>query len=290
MSPSLQLHFIKQSTMTHLKPRTVIGISLLIGALVAFSALVGIYSPDFYLQETLNWQLQAAAQDIIDLVLVVPALVVMSLLASSSKRASLIWAGVLMYLVYTFFIYAFDVRFNSLFVFYCFILGICAYSFFYFLLSQVEHPLVHKPRSSAAYKGTGLFFMIIAFSFYVLWLMEIVPALWSGSTPASLAVVDLPTNPVHVLDLSFVLPGIMLTGILVLKKNPVALTFAPVLLTFFILMDITIAAISVTMKKNGLESSYTLAILMVVLTIFSSIMLMWFFKHAKLDEFKRAAV
>jgi len=268
----------------NLHRKTIIGTSLLIGALVALISLVGIYAPDFYSRETSNWQIQAAAQDIIDLVMVVPALMVAALLTFSNKKAaSALWSGVLLYLVYTLAIYCFDVHFNSLFPVYCLLFGIVGYAFLYSLLGIIQESI--EP-TGLVFKIIGLYFIVVSVLFYLLWLSEIIPAAWMNTVPQSLVEVGLPTNPVHVLDLAFVLPGIFVVGLLILKKRPIGITLAPVVLTFFILMDITIAAIMVMMVRNGFEGSYAIAIFMALLAILSLGLLTWYIQYTWTYESK----
>lgn len=271
--------------MTRLQPKTIVVISLVISGLVALVSLIGIYSPDFYSRETTNWQLQSSAQDIIDLVLIVPALMVTSLLTfSNNKAATVLWGGVLLYLAYTFVIYCFDVHFNSLFVIYCLTLGLTGYSFLHFLFSHTQAPSIIVTVSASVLKIIGFYFILVSVLFYLLWLSEIIPALWNTTEPASLVEVGLPTNPVHILDLSFVLPGIFATGILVLRKNPIGITLAPTVLAFFALMDLTIASIIVMMIRGGADESYSVAIIMAVLAVFSLGLLTWYFQSVGPDE------
>src|SRR5215213_10557147 len=72
---------------------------------------------------------QAIGQDIATLGAALPALVVGAVLTSrGSERARLVWLGVLTYLVYTYAIYAFHVRFNALFLVYVALLGCSLYA------------------------------------------------------------------------------------------------------------------------------------------------------------------
>jgi hypothetical protein len=53
--------------------------------------------------------------------------------------------------------------------------------------------------------------------FALIWLSEIVPALFRGAPPPSVVEAGLLTNPVHVLDLSLLLPGLLFSGISLLR-------------------------------------------------------------------------
>src|SRR5688572_782411 len=100
---------------------------------VVVSSLMGLYTPSFYNQETVNWEIQCRGQDIVDLFIVAPVLLISALLAARGiKIAFLVWAGTNLYLAYTFLIFSFAVHFNNLFLIYCLNLGLAVYSLLFF--------------------------------------------------------------------------------------------------------------------------------------------------------------
>lgn len=274
----MQVHTIKHQNFH----KEVLALSVPLSLLVGIVSIVGIFSPNFYENETLNWQVQSLGQDIIDLVLIVPILITTSLLTFKNRTIGvLLWAGVIAYLAYTFAIYSFDVKFNKLFIAYCLTLGLSFYSFLNFIFIQLSWPAVLKIEKTVIRKVIGVYFIAIAVLFYFLWLSEIVPAIIHGTTPKILLDAGLPTNPVHVLDLAIFLPGIFIIGILLLRDNKLGLIMTPVTLVFFILMDITIGSLSVMMQQKGLEGSLILTITMLGLALFSLVLLVWYLRNVK---------
>jgi hypothetical protein len=267
--------------LTKNEARMVIALSVPLIMLLAGVSLFGIFSPGFYAKETQNWQVQAIGQDIIDLVLIVPVLSVTTLMTLKIRKriAFPLWGGVILYLIYTFTIYSFDVHFNKLFVFYCLALGLAFYSFLYFGYRQLKEPAPPMAERTVLRKVIGIYFMAIAAVFYTLWLSELLPAITSDSVPKGLTESGLPTNPVHVLDLAVVLPGIFITGVLLLRNNRLALILTPVTLVFFILMDITIGSLSIMMLQKGLGDSLALA--MGTLSLFSLVLLIGYLRSSK---------
>jgi hypothetical protein len=256
--------------------------SIPLAILVAGVSLVGIFSDNFYAQESPNWQVQSLGQDIIDLVLVVPVLLVFVLLASKIRLiGAALWAGVILYLIYTFVIYSFDVHFNKLFIAYCLILGLSFYAFLHFIYVQLNEAPQQKIENRNVRKGIGTYFIVVSVLFYMLWLTDVIPAITSGTTPKILLDAGLATNPVHVIDLAVVLPGIFITGLLLLKNKKLGLILTPVMLMFFILMDITIASLNAMMQQKGLDGSVYLTLVMVALALLSFILLIWYFRNAR---------
>jgi hypothetical protein len=257
--------------------KTILVLSICLAVLIAIASYTGITTPGFYANETANWQVQSLGQDIADLWMITPVLLLSAVwVYRQNHYAALIWGGIMLYIMYTFVIYCFDVHFNQLFLLYCIILGITFYTLLYFLYSQIKQPVLTSLRSPAILKITGIYLIIIAVLFYVLWLSDIVPSLLSHTAPASLAEAGLPTNPVHVIDLAIFLPGLLITGILLLRKHLLGLLLAPMLLTFFMLMDITIGWLIISMKQNGLAGEMSVAVAMGVLAIFSLVLLVLF--------------
>ena len=79
--------------------------------------------------------------------------------------------------------------------------------------APVRHP-DGPPRTAAAWVliATGALFA-------GLWLSELVPALITGEVPASLTEAGLRVNPIHVIDLSMVLPGFILSGVAAMRNR-----------------------------------------------------------------------
>lgn len=257
--------------------RLLLSLSLpLTGLLVATSA-VGLWNPSIYASATANWTLQTVGQDAVDLFLIVPVLLVASVFACNGRRVPLaVWGGANMYLVYTFIIYCFDVRFNSLFVLYCLILGLASFSTGIFLYNLVKDGDMLQTASPAR-KFIGYFFIVLSVVFYFTWLSDIFPAIAEGQVPSALLDTGLLTNPVHVLDLAIFLPLVFVVGILMLKGKSFALNLAPTLLVFFILMDITIAVLALLLFREGMADNYAVSIIMGTHALISAgaIILFW---------------
>lgn len=246
------------------------------------TSITGLTTDGFYHLETPNWQAQSIGQDIINLFLLVPVLIISSVLSFQKRKgAFLVWGGVIGYLAYTFIIYCFALHFNRLFIVYCFVLGLSFYSICWFFYKQVTDPFRKEIFINIPRKTIGIYFIGLSVVFYFLWLAEILPAIIHKEVPVSLKETGLFTNAVQVLDLSIVLPGIFLTAILLMKKKLAGYVMAPVLLSFFILMDITIGSLVVIMKGRGLEGNFILVIIMGVLVFVSSFMLYSYMRNMR---------
>ncbi len=246
--------------------------------LVVIGAACGIGYKGTYAHETENWQQQAIAQDVVDLFIVAPVLLISGILSYGGKRIfTYILGGTLLFLVYTYMIYCFAVHFNYLFLVYCFTLGLSVYSFIYFI-SSFTLPVSNQPvKNNPSLKFISFFLLVIAAIFYMLWCSEIIPAIARGQMPKSLVDTGLFTNPVHVLDISIVLPGFVIVAILLLKKRVTGLLLAPLLLVFCALMDISIATLLIMLQLKGIAQGALVALLMGILSLVSAVLLYFFF-------------
>ena len=262
--------------------KIILALSLPIAILIIIASYRGLFIPGTYSKETLNWTSQAVGQDAINLFLITPFLIFTSLLAYKKSRiALLLWSGCIFYLVYTYVIYCFAVHFNNLFLVYCLILGLSFYSFMYFLFSQIKEPIVDWFNDKIPVKTMGIYLFVISCFFYFLWLSEILPAIFRNTTPNDIIDIGTLTNPVHALDLSVCLPGLLITSILLLRKKPMGLLLAPTMMTFCILMDITIGGLVVVMKVNGLDADWSLTGLMGLLALVSVTILVKYLRSLK---------
>jgi len=233
-----------------------------------------------YTRETGDWQTQSIAQDLFDLFFAVPALLITAILFRKGSRiAFFILAGILAFLIYTFIIYTFGVHFNRLFILYCFTLGLSSYIFIYLLWNAGSEKIrswfddKHSVTGSIIY----LLFFTLLFSFF--WLKEIIPAIANGAIPVNLLQSGLLTNPVHVIDLSFVLPGFAITAFLLKRRHPLGFVFTPIIMTFSVIMTLSIAALLFYEYSKGFIADYSVAIGMIFFSIVSIFMFWRFVKN-----------
>lgn len=211
----------------------------LIAGLLALVSLGGLLVPGVYARETPAWTAQAIGQDWFDLVVAAPWIALCGVMARRTPAWRAILAGAYAYVVYELAIYAFAVHMNGLFLLYCATLGSASFA------------LIAACRDVPAQRGGRLIggvLVAIGAAFGALWLAEDVPALVRGVEPASLAETGLLTNPVHVIDLSFVLPLHVIVGLSAWRGRALGRRFAPVVLAFGALMAASIGGMLVVMR------------------------------------------
>jgi hypothetical protein len=234
-------------TMKGKKSKSILILSWVIAVLLIITACFGIFSNETYIRETPNWRTQSIGQDKINLFIIAPVLLISGMKSYYRKINYLfILCGSLLFLIYSFTIYCFDIHFNSLFLVYCMTLGISFYTFIYILYQvwlQISDDLF---RVRLPVRSLRVFLFITVWIFCFLWLREDVTAILLTVPSITLTDAGLFTNPIHVLDLAIFLPGFCIVAHLLKKDNGLGKLLVPCILFFSALMDINIIALFVT--------------------------------------------
>ena len=251
-------------------PTLWLGSSVLVSVLVAITSLCGILLEQTYGRETPAWAVQAVGQDWANLAVVILLLVSTYLVANGSLRGYLVWLGTYLYLVYAFAIYAFAVHFQFLFLAYVLVLGLSFYTLVGGLLAASPAMLARALGENPVARAASLLLFVIGAMFAVLWLSEIVPNLVAGTIPQSLEETQLWVNPVHVLDLAFLLPGMVATSVLLRRDEYLGNLMAVPLLVFSAAMGLGIVVNFVISALRGLPSPLPAAVVVGAIVLLSS--------------------
>jgi len=265
--------------------QTIVYLTVFLSLLLTIVSFSGGFIESTYKREALSLAVQGIGQDIFDLFIVVPLLLISMFFTTQGKRTALfIFAGTVFYIMYSFFIYSFGIHFNMLFVFYCFTLGSSFY-LFVLLLTEMTHMDIERWfEEKTPVRSTASFFLLIAVLFYFLWFSDIIPAIVNNTIPKSVSDYNLLVDPVHVLDLSFVLPGLIITSILLIKKRKTGFIFAAVLLIFTVLLSLALIAMAVMLNVRNVTEDFSLVIIFSVIAVISVVYLFIFLKRMKTPD------
>ena len=246
-----------------------VALSLTAGLLMAAASAAGIFIPAVYGRETASWSAQGAGQDVVNLFVIAPALLVsLFYVSKDSLPASLVWLGLLIYMIYSYVLYAFFVHFNTWFLVYVAVLSTSFWALVGAVSSVNLDRLSRVVNRDRRYTAQALYLMASGLLFAALWLSDIVPALASGTTPPAIVEVGLPVNPIHVLDLAFILPAMIVTSILLWRRNIIGLLFAVPLMTVAAAMGAAIIGMSLVLNARGLgDGTGIIAVFVVLIAI-----------------------
>ena len=230
-------------------------LSVFVSILVTITISLGIFFEKTYFRETESWAVQAIGLDYANLAVVILLLVSTYYVSKNSLRAYLVWLGAYIYLIYAFAIYAFSVHFNFLFLIYIIILGVSFYTLVGGLTAVDTTNLSTSFLSNTKSKIVSALLMIIGILFGLLWLSEIVPSILSNKIPSSLVETGLWVNPVHVLDLALILPGMIITSVMLWRRNMLGFLMAVPLMVFSVTMGAGLISMFIISAIKGMPSS-----------------------------------
>ena len=249
----------------------------IVAALISVAGnIIALSVKSIYLSLTPAFLPQAIAQDIANLTIVAPCWLILSYLAlRGSWRAYLVWLGVLTFTIYNYFIYTFSVPFGSLFLLWVAVLGLSLYALIGGLTTADQKVIEMSFTNGRAIRVAAWFLIITAILFGLLWLSEDIPALLLGKTPQSVIDMGIPTNPVHILDLAFFLPAVIVTAMMLLKQKSLAYTVAPAFIVFLILTGIPILITPIVQSARGETAAWGVVVPIGTLTVLLIGLLAW---------------
>lgn len=254
-----------------------IGLTAAAAGLSFVGGIVGLVAPSsVYGYETVALADAATAQDIVGVAVVAPLLL---LLAAAATRGSLSsWLcclGCLGFTIYNYAIYALSIHFGPLFLVWVAVWGLALFALVASLVA-LDASTIRARFGADRQRLTGWFLVTMALLFAVLWLTEIVTDLANGRGSTSAGDWNVPTNPVHVLDLVFFLPAVAITGILLLRGNWFGYATAPAQLVFLALTCLPILVTPFVATARAHPAEWTVMAPVGFIAI-ASLLLLWRF-------------
>ncbi len=155
--------------------------------------------------------------------------------------------GLLLYYGYSYLIYAVS-PYNDAFLLYVGILGLSVFGLLDGLL-RLDIDVVGRSVDAGDSRGTGGFLVGVGVLFVGLWLAMLLPAI-PGDLPAGRVTYDI-ASPVHVLDLSMVLPLVVATGVMLLRRRPTGVVLGAVVLTKVVTLGLALLSMNLLFAEDA---------------------------------------
>jgi hypothetical protein len=195
-------------------------VSVVLVVLLLPAVAYGLVSTHAYRGNGPDVVLGSRAQDVLT-ALVLPLLVWS---AARSRRGSLpayvLWLGLLFYLAYSYAIYLIGWEQNRCFLLYVAVVVLAAAALLDGL-ARVDPGAVRPVLAALRTRGLGWFLVVVGIAFTALWLGDVAPSAFGGRPPAHLGPGGTP-YAVYVLDLVVALPVVTVTGVMLVRRHPVA--------------------------------------------------------------------
>jgi hypothetical protein len=195
-------------------------LSIIILLLAAVASAGGLVISDLYRDNAFvkrTW----FANDAMTLIVAVPLLIAaLAFTRRGSPRALLIWMGLLMYMVYNYAFYLFAAAFNRFFLLYVALFSLPVLALI-FALSRLDANALSRQFAARTpvrlIAGFMLFFSLLLGG---MWIGISLGVAVSGQIPEMFAKFGHPTNVVFALDLSILMPGMVLGAVLLWRRQP----------------------------------------------------------------------
>ena len=205
-------------------------LSVIILGLMVLSAAGGLLVDSLY-QDNPFVRAVWRGNDLVTLFVAVPLLLIALVLARrGSRRAGLIRLGMLDYALYNFAFYLFAAAFNAMFLFYVLLVALSIFALIYGLSDLDVAAVKASFRERTPVRWIAGLMIFIASGLTTIYVMQWLNFILSGQIPDIIPKTDHPTNIVPALDLTLLVPWMVVGGIWLWRKRPWGYVIAAVIL------------------------------------------------------------
>ncbi len=202
-----------------MKSKITLWLSVLIAFMAGLASWGGLFSEGLYRDNPLvvsAWR----GNDIVTLFIVVPMLLISSLLVSrASNRGRLFWMGSLWYMIYNYMFYLFGAVFNNLFLLYAALFVVSVYTFVLALIQTDAQAFSRNFSGQIPYKSVSIFMLCFAVLLGSMWIILSLSFVFTGQVHQSILQTEHPTAVVFAVDLTLLIPSLIVSGVLLWQKK-----------------------------------------------------------------------
>lgn len=238
---------------SRLKPATIL--SILIAILAVFASAGGLLLQGLYRDNafvTTTW----LGNDAITLFLATPCLVIaLAFSRRGSVRAQLVWMGALDYMLYNYAFYLFGAAFNWFFLIYVALLALSIFALIFGLSNLDIAGISRVARDEMPVKWIGGYFLFVAVGLGLVYLSQSIGFIATGTLPAIVTMSGHPTNVVFALDLTLLIPWLIIGALWLMKRQPWGYVVAGVINVKGPLYTLILALNSILVVRAGITKT-----------------------------------
>lgn len=246
---------MNKEKMKNEKLKPVITLSIFIVILAASASAGGLLLDGLYRDNafvTTTW----LGNDTITLFLAVPILLASMFFARlGSPKAYLIWMGALDYMLYNYAFYLFGAAFNWFFLLYAALLALSILALIFGLVGLDVAGLRRSTVERIPVKWIGGYFLFVAFGLGTVYLIQSIGFIATGNLPAIISLAGHPTNVVFALDLTLLIPWLILGALWLFKRQPWGYVVAGILNVKGPLYTLVLAVNSILVVNAGISQT-----------------------------------
>jgi hypothetical protein len=183
-----------------------------------------------------------------------------------SILGSMVWTGILIYVIYAYSLLAFGAVYTYLYFLYIALIGLSAYSIIYSIQSIDFGVYQNILDSEWSRKGKGSYFIVTGTVISLVWLIILFRTIFT-----KVPIIGIST--VYVLDLTLLLPAFIITGIQLLRRSIWSYYAAGVLLVKAVTLGMSIILGNIVAVMNGWHIIIGLCFMFSLFTVIGGILL-----------------
>jgi hypothetical protein len=236
-------------------PRSTRILTLLIALMASVASAGGLFLPGLY-RDNLLIRSAWKGNDLITLLLAIPCMAVALLLSlRGSSRAHLIWLGTLAYMLYNYAFYLFGAAFNQFFLLYVAIFTFSILALVFSLPQVPAQELSQACGPRTPVRWVAGYMLLTGVGIGGLWIAMSAGFLLTGEVPQPIVASGHPTGVVFALDLSLMVPGMVLGGLWLFKRRPWGYVLAAIMNVKGAAYTLALAAASLTASRAGIPDA-----------------------------------
>jgi hypothetical protein len=200
--------------------KTALTLTFLIAILATLASAGGLFLQGLYRDNPLvvsAWK----GNDWVTLLIMVPVLIAaLRFVIRGSYRAQLIWMGALDYMLYNYAFYLFGAAFNWFFLIYTGLLGLSIFALIFGLAGIDVNAIAKRFRSGTPIKWVAGYMLLSAVGLSVVYLTQSIGFIFTEQVPPIVMRTGHPTSVVFALDLTLLIPVMILGAIWLLQRKP----------------------------------------------------------------------
>jgi hypothetical protein len=206
-----------------------------------------------YYWDTVSSAAQMQANDLVALVLGLPVLAIAFWMAQrGSLRGRILLAGALGFILYTYITMCFGATFNSLFLVYVALFSLSLFALTLTMMSIEIESLPERFSEKLPRRGIAALLFFAAGFLSLAWLGRVASALAPGAIPALENTTSL---FIQVMDLGVIVPVCILSGVLLLRRQPWGYLLASVGMVKFLTLGVAVSLMGLNMARVGVPVS-----------------------------------
>lgn len=221
---------------------------------------VTIYGKGLYMNDSVSAAVQELGQDMVTLCLGIPLLILsLYLFNKGLLRGRLLLTGTIGYFLYTYTSYSFLSMYNPLFLVYAALMSMSLYAFILSMMSFDIANISSYFNEKMNVKLLGGVLIFFASAIGLMWLKLITLPLIHGAAPSELE--QYTTLVIQAMDLGFVVPATLLSGVLLIRKRPFGYLLSSVMIIKGITMLTATTAMVIMQVLAGVSVPPAVAII-----------------------------